>query len=72
VLSKRRGNVRRIAPAPSRTRLIRDEHQLARWTRAVRPPDTRLRGVLYRDLLGFEQEGASFSSGSSRRVPHTR
>ena len=58
----RPANVRPITTAPPRTRLIRDEHQLARWTRAVRTPDTRLRGVLYRDLLGFEQEGASFSS----------
>jgi hypothetical protein len=46
----------------SRSRLIRDEHELGRWTRVVRPPDPRLRAVLYRDLLGFEQEAAAFSS----------
>jgi len=46
----------------TRTRLIRDEHELGRWCRAVRPPDPRLHGVLYRDLLGFEQEEATFSS----------
>jgi AraC-like DNA-binding protein len=28
----------------------------------VRAPDPRLRGLLYRDLLGFEQEAAAFSS----------
>jgi AraC-like DNA-binding protein len=28
----------------------------------VRSPNPRLRGLLYRDLLGFEQDGASFSS----------
>ena len=56
------GNVRRITAAPPRTRLIRDEHELGRWTRAVRTPDPRLRGLLYRDLLGFEQEAATFSS----------
>jgi len=28
----------------------------------VRAPDPRLRGLLYRDLLGFEQEAATFSS----------
>ena len=53
---------RRIAGAPVRTRLIRDEHELGRWSRAVRPADPRLRGLLYRDLLGFEQESAAFSS----------
>lgn len=56
------GNVRRIAAAPPRTRLIQDEHELGRWTRAVRTPDPLLRGLLYRDLLGFEQEAATFSS----------
>ncbi len=52
----------RIPPAPTRTRLIRDEHELGRWVRAVRAPDPRLRGLLYRDLLGFEQDRAAFSS----------
>ena len=52
----------RIGTAPARTRLIRDEHELGRWLRAVRPPDPRLRPLLYRDLLGFEQDGATFSS----------
>ena len=51
-----------MSAAPARTRLIRDEHELGRWTRAVRSPDPRLRGLLYRDLLGFEQESATFSS----------
>lgn len=46
----------------TRTRVIRDEHELGRWTRAVRAPDPRLREVLYRDLLGFEQRDAAFSS----------
>ena len=46
----------------TRTRVIRDEHELGRWTRAVRSPDPRLRDVLYRDLLGFEQRDATFSS----------
>jgi AraC-like DNA-binding protein len=48
--------------APTRTRLIRDEHDRGCWTRAVRTPDPRLRGLLHRDLLGFEQERATFSS----------
>lgn len=53
---------RRMPAAPHRTRLIRDEYELGRWSRAVREPDPRLRGVMYRDLLGFEQEGATFST----------
>ena len=53
---------RRMGGAPARTSLIRDEHELGRWSRAVRRPDPRLRGVLYRDLLGFEQDSAAFSS----------
>ncbi|MFZ0971192.1 MAG: hypothetical protein WAN22_03130 [Solirubrobacteraceae bacterium] len=28
----------------------------------MRTPDPRLRGLLYRDLLGFEQRDATFSS----------
>jgi AraC-like DNA-binding protein len=51
-----------VTAAQPRTRLIRDEHPLGRWTRAVRSPDPRLRGLLYRDLLGFEQDSATFSS----------
>lgn len=51
----------RIGAAPARTRLIRDEHELGRWSRAVRRPDPRLRGLLYRDLIGFEQDSAAFS-----------
>ena len=51
-----------IAEAPVRTRLVRDEHPLGCWVRAVRPPHPRLRGLLHRDLLGFEQESAAFSS----------
>ena len=42
--------------------MIRDEHELGRWTRAVRTPDPRLQPLLYRELLGFEQEAATFSS----------
>ncbi len=52
----------RMGGAPARTRLIRDEHELGRWSRAVRRANPRLRGLLYRDLLGFEQESAAFSS----------
>jgi AraC-like DNA-binding protein len=48
--------------ASTQTRLIRDEHELGRWSRAVRPADPRLRWVFYRDLLGFEQQNAAFSS----------
>lgn len=51
-----------MTAARPRTRLIRDDHELGRWTRAVRTPDPRLRELLYRDLLGFEQEAATFSS----------
>lgn len=47
---------------PSRTRLLSDEHALGRWTRAVRAPAPALRGIMYRDLLGFEQRRASFTS----------
>lgn len=55
--------MRPIAEAAGhKTRLIHDEHELGRWTRAVRTPDPRLRGLLYRDLLGFEQRDATFSS----------
>ncbi len=51
-----------IGPAPARTRLVRETTDHGRWVRAVRAADPRLRAVLDRDLIGFEQERAEFSS----------
>jgi AraC-like DNA-binding protein len=45
-----------------RATLIHHDFELGRWTRAVRPPDPLLQGVMYRDLLGFHQERARFCS----------
>lgn len=46
----------------TRTRVVTDEHDLGRGRHAVRAPDPRLRALLYRDYVGFEQESASFGS----------
>jgi AraC-like DNA-binding protein len=42
--------------------LVRHELELGRWTRATRAPDERLKPFMHRDLLGFQQERARFSS----------
>ncbi len=36
----------------------RDEHELGQWTRVSRSPDLRLRPLLHRDYVGFQQDVA--------------
>jgi AraC-like DNA-binding protein len=45
-----------------RTHLTRHEHELGAWVRARRPPAPRLAGLLDRELLGYQQSLAGFSS----------
>jgi hypothetical protein len=47
---------------PGVTRLNRLEHALGSSTYAIRAPDHRLAPLMYRELLGFEQHRAEFSS----------
>jgi AraC-like DNA-binding protein len=43
-------------------RLTQREHELGAWSRARRPPDPRLSGVLQRELLGYQHSRAEFAS----------
>jgi AraC-like DNA-binding protein len=42
--------------------VIREDHELGRFTHASRRPRPELAELMYRDLLGFEQEWAEFGS----------
>jgi AraC-like DNA-binding protein len=50
------------ATTPGATRLVKHEHELGSSTYATRAPDARLAPLMYRELLGFEQHRAEFSS----------
>jgi AraC-like DNA-binding protein len=45
-----------------RARLSSNEHELGSWTRATRPPDARLTGLLSRELIGYRHDRLKFSS----------
>lgn len=53
----------------TRARLTRTELPTGRWVRAVRLPDPRLRAVLARPLVGYEQRGVA-AFGSWLEPPH--
>jgi hypothetical protein len=42
--------------------LTRHEHELGAWSRARRPPDSRLTGLLDREMLGYQHSQAKFAS----------
>ena len=43
-------------------RLSAHEHELGAWSRTCRPPDPRLRGLVGRELLGYQHWRAGFAS----------
>ncbi len=45
-----------------RARLVSLEHELGDWTRAIRAPDPRLKGLLPRELMGYRHSRAGFGS----------
>ena len=49
-------------PPPRRARLSVHEHKLGSWSRARRPPDPRLSGVVGRELLGYQHARTGFDS----------
>lgn len=50
------------ASGERRARLVSLEHELGDWTRAIRPPDPRLRSLLARDLIGYRHSRVGFDS----------
>jgi AraC-like DNA-binding protein len=49
-------------PPPRRVRRSVHEHKLGSWSRARRPPDPRLSGVVGRELLGYHHARTAFDS----------
>lgn len=45
-----------------RARLVSHEHQLGDWTRAIRPPDPRLNGLVARELMGYRHSRLGFDA----------